>query len=53
MSKSMISSFPVLLCLFFFTETAIKKRKFDDILEQSLSQTHLCPIFKIPRLVYN
>ena len=30
-----------------------KKRKFVDILEQSLSQTRLCAIFKIRRLVYN
>ena len=44
MSKSMIASFPLLLCL--FTEIANKKQKFVDILEQSLSQTRLCAIFK-------
>ena len=42
--KHVIPSFPVLLC--FFTEIANKKRKFVDILEQSLSQTRLCAIFK-------
>ena len=43
MPKSMIASFPVLL---FLTEIANKKRKLVDILEQSLSQTLLCAIFK-------
>ena len=48
MQKSMIASSHVLRCLF-FTEIANKKRKFVDILGQSLSQTRLChPIYLEP-----
>ena len=46
MPKSMVACFPALLCLF-FTEIANKKRKFVDILEQSLPQTGLCAILRL------
>ena len=52
-AKKSVSSLVILFYCVFFTEIANKKQKFVDILEQSLSQTRLCAIFKFRRLVYN